>query len=85
MRLVDIYSKIAGNKILVIGKYKDFRPGVISEDFEEKIARIGVVEKGIFSLDYMRHTGQWQDITFMSGNTLEKCLKGIAELPYFMF
>lgn len=85
MQLVDIYCKLASNKILFVEVYKDLRPNVISEDYEMKFARITIGEKGKFSLDYMRHTGQWWDITYMAGDTLEKCLKGIEELPYFIF
>lgn len=85
MQLVDICSKLIGNKILFIGVYKDLRPGALLEDYEIKFARIWALNGGTFSLDFMRHNGEWVDISFMSGDSLEGCFKGIEELPYFGF
>lgn len=83
MQLVDICSKLIGNKILFIGVYKDLRQGVLLEDYEIKFARIWALNGGTFSLDFMRHNGEWVDISFMSGGSLEECFEGIEELPYF--
>lgn len=82
-QLVDIYCKWYGNKIIFIARYKDLRPQAIALEYEDKFARLVYGGEKQCYLDYMRHTGEWWDITYQVGNSFSKCLQGIKELPYF--
>lgn len=82
-QVIDIYPKWRQNSILFIAVYKDLSPNAIAPEYEDKFARIRIARNDLFYLDYMRHTGAWQDITFTAGESLEECLQGIDELPYF--
>lgn len=80
-QLSDIYCRWRNNSVLFMAAYKNLSD---ARDFEDKFARIKVMDKGCFSIDYMRHTGQWIDITYMAGKSLNECLKSIKELPHFL-
>lgn len=84
-QLVDIYSKWYGNKIIFIARYMDLRSHALVPEYEDKFARIAYFSSSRCYLYYMRHTGEWWDITYQVGNSLNKCLQGIKELPYFSF
>lgn len=84
-QLIDIYCKWHRNNILFIAKYKDLRPNVISLEYEIKFARISCLNKNQYYLHYLRHTGEWWDITCQAGNSFKQCLQDIKELPYFTF
>ncbi|MFH0856989.1 MAG: hypothetical protein V1860_03770 [bacterium] len=81
-QLSDIYCRWRNNSVLFMAAYKNLSDS--ARDFEDKFARIKVMDKGCFSIDYMRHTGQWIDITYMAGKSLNECLKSIKELPHFL-
>ncbi len=83
-QIVDIYCKWYGSTILFIASFKDMRPNVIAFEYEDKFARIKCLDKNHFRVCYMKHTGQWCDVTCMCGDSLNKCLRGIEELPHFM-
>ena len=81
--MVDVYCKWHRNNILFLAKYKDLRPDRIVAEYEDKIARLIYFNENHCDLYYMRHTGQWWDITHQVGNSFKQCLKGIKELPHF--
>ncbi|MBU2579316.1 hypothetical protein KKA09_04360 [Patescibacteria group bacterium] len=84
-QLIDIYCKWYRNHILFIAKYKDLRPNAIVPEYEDKFARITYFSQVKCYLYYMRHTGEWQDITYEVVISLNKCLQSILKMPHFEF
>ena len=83
MQLVDIILKWHGNYLYLIAKYRDLRPNVISGQFEDKVARLEFISPDHFLLSYLRHTGQWFELTYGNAISLKVCLENILELPHF--
>lgn len=84
IQLVDIYSSWHRNYIYFIAAYKNLKPNAIASEYEDKFARLEYVNKNHFRLCYMRHTGQWWDVTYRQGDSLNQCLKAIDEMPHFL-
>lgn len=78
---MDMHTKWYRSYFYFCSKYRSPGPHAISEYFEEKFARLEYAENERFNLAYMRHTGQWWEIS--QGLTLEECLGMILEDPLF--
>jgi hypothetical protein len=80
--LLDINSRWRGKFIYFIAVISDNNPDALSPQYEEKFARLEYRDKNHFSLAYLRHTGEWFDITY-GGTTLNRCLEMIKEMTHF--
>jgi hypothetical protein len=61
----------------------DPRDNVISTEYEEHFARLEYRTKDGFLLAYMRHTGEWNEITYGQPLPLSECLEMMTTLPHF--
>lgn len=77
----DITVKWHGSSLLLIGVYTCPGPNALSPTFEARFARMKLVGKDRFDLDFMRHTGQWWPLH--QGLTLDECLAAIRDDPWF--
>ena len=80
--VADIFTKWYRNYFYFCSKYRCPHPNAISPFFESKFARLEYVAEDSFNLSYMRHTGQWWEIS--REITLDECIKKIKEMPHFM-
>ncbi len=79
--LVEISSKWHQNYFYFQGEYKCNSPERIADSFITKFARLEYQGNDRFNLSYMRHTGQWFEIS--NNLSLKEALKEI-EGPHFM-
>ena len=80
---IDIRWKWYRHFIHFMARYKDTRRDVIEEEYDYPIARLEYTHEDLFYLAYFRHTGEWSDMMYDKGNSLEECLGMIRELPHF--
>lgn len=66
-----------------IATFYDPRDNVISAEYEEPFARLEYRKAGGYILAYMRHTGEWNEITYGQPLSLEECFEMITTLPHF--
>lgn len=63
--------------------FYDPRDNVISTEYEEHFARLEYCGKDKFLCAYMRHTGEWNEITYGTPLPLSECLEMMTMLPHF--
>ena len=78
--LIDIYSKWNKNYFYICEKYKSERKNRLKDEFEVNLVRLKFLEKNLFELSYLRHTGQWQTILPIP-LTLKECKKMTTSNP----
>jgi hypothetical protein len=79
--LVDITTEWLGPKCYFISVYRSPGPHAVSPTFETKFARMEYAGDGKFALSFIRHTGQW--VQLYDDLTVDECLKGIQDDPWF--
>ncbi|MEK6927476.1 MAG: hypothetical protein AABX11_03510 [Nanoarchaeota archaeon] len=85
-QIIDIYTKWIQNRFYFCSKYICPKDAAFPS-FETRFARLEYTgvrfgNKKNFQLFFMRHTGEW--IKILEDKTLNECLKGITEMPYFV-
>jgi hypothetical protein len=78
--LIDIYSKWNKNYFYICEKYKSERKNRLKDEFEVNLVRLKFLEKNLFELSYLRHTGQWQTILPIPF-TLKECKEMMTSNP----
>jgi hypothetical protein len=64
-------------------KFYDPCDNVISTEYEEHFARLEYCGKDKFLCAYMRHTGEWNEITYGTPLSLVECFEMMTTLPHF--
>ncbi|HEY9206244.1 MAG TPA: hypothetical protein VIO58_10025 [Candidatus Methanoperedens sp.] len=80
--IVDFYAKWYRNYFHFNAKYCCSAPNCIAPFFESKFARMEYAGNDLFSLSYMRHTGQWLEL--FTDLSIDECLETIKNDPHFM-
>ena len=80
--LVDIFTKWHGSFFYFCGTYHCPGPRAISPYFEQKFARMAYTGNNTYTLAYMRHTGQWQEVFHDLG--AQVCFDLIARESLFL-
>ncbi len=79
--LVDISTKWYRNYFYFCATYCRPGPHAIAPSFETQFARLEYVGTQQFHLSYMRHTGQWWELS--RALSVEECFEAIREEPHF--
>lgn len=53
---------------------KDTRDDVLDQEYDDPRIRLEYRGPGMFLCSYMRHTNEWQELTYGKPETLEECL-----------
>jgi len=77
----EIKCKWCRNFLYFIACYKNIKTKMNYSDCEEKFARLEYQENNIFSVAYLRYTGQWFNLN-NNGIPLSECFKMILERPH---
>lgn len=80
-RLIEIRCKWNGNFLYFIADYENIKMKMNRSDCEEKFARLEYQNNNKFLIAYLRHTGQWFDLSYGDGIFMKECFKMILELP----
>jgi len=79
--LVNIYTQWYRHYFYFCSTYHVPGPNAIAPSFEDKFARLEYVAEDSFNLAYMRHTGQWLEVT--QGISLDEALEMIRDSGIF--
>ncbi len=79
--VVNIYTQWYRHYFYFCSTYHVSGPNAIAPSFEDKFARLEYVGGDRFNLAYMRHTGQWQEIT--QSISLDEALEMISNSGIF--
>jgi hypothetical protein len=80
--IVDIYSKCYQSYFYFCATYRCPSPNAISEFFENRFARLEYAGNEHFNLSYMRHTGQWRELS--TNLSLDECFERIRNEPHYL-
>jgi len=80
--VIDIFTKWYRGYFYFCATYRSPGPNAISPTFEDRFARMEYVGANRFSLAFMRHTGQWQEL--YPSLTVDECLESITNDPFFI-
>ena len=80
--LVDIATKWYCNYFSFSATYCSPGPSALAPSFATPFARLEYVGDQRFHLSYMRHTGQWWELS--TALSVEACLQAISDEPHFM-
>jgi hypothetical protein len=80
--LTDLSAKWRGTRFYFCATYASPGPFALSPMFEIRFARMGYLGSGRFSLAYMRHNDQWNEI--YPSLSLDECLSAIRDEPHFI-
>lgn len=73
--LTELSSKWYRNYFYLISHYQSDNPNAISPSFEVRYTRIQCTGEATYSLSYMRHNGQWNEVyTNLSVSKLERTI-----------
>jgi len=78
---VDIFSKWYKNYFYFCAQYYSPDSPSTSSSFDTKFARMEYQPDGNYTISYMRHTNQWQELFY--DLTMEEALHDICEGPHF--
>jgi len=79
--VTDFYTKWHHSYFYLYAVYCCPFPYAISPTFDEGIARMRYTGRNQFSLSYMRHNRQWQEI--YPGLSIDECLSKIRDEEFF--
>jgi hypothetical protein len=80
--ITDITTKWLGSKCYFVSIYRSPGPQAIAPTFESKFARLEYVGDGKFALSFMRHPGQWVELS--EGQSVDECIKAVRDDPWFV-
>ncbi len=80
--LTELYTKWRGTYFYFCATYASPGPYALSPTFEIPFARMGYLGRERFSLAYMRHNDQWNEI--YPSLSLVECLSAIRDEPHFI-
>jgi len=80
--ITDIFTKWHGSYFYFCAKYACPFSNAISPTFEHGFARMRYLGSGRFSLAYLRHNDQWNEI--YPSLSEEECLESIRDEPHFI-
>jgi hypothetical protein len=80
--LKDLLAKWHGSRFYFCATYASRGPFALSPTFEIRFARMGYLGSGRFSLAYMWHDDQWNEI--YPSLSLDECLAAIRDEPFFI-
>src|SRR3989344_6592685 len=81
-KMKDIYCKWYRGFIHFIAVYNDFRDNRILNEYEDKFARLEYLDNDRYLLSYLRHTGEWFELTYGKGVSLESAFESIIKMPH---
>jgi hypothetical protein len=79
--IADIYGKWYQRYFYFCATYNSPGPNAIAPSFEVRFARMEYAGTNSFHLSFMRHTGQWVELS--TDQSLDECLEFIRDDPNF--
>ncbi len=83
MQCVGFATKWYKNYFYLAQEFKDTRDNVIANEYALPFARLEYQGDDAFLCSYMRHTGEWLDISFGRPDSLKECFHRIESEPHF--
>lgn len=80
--LTEIRCKWNRNFLHFIACCKNVKTKTAHSECEEKFARLEYQKNDKFLISYLRHTGQWHELSYGNGISLKECFKMILKLPH---